>query len=388
MQTLTPKKPQQPKQHPEAPQKKSKLFLHSAVFAIALFLLVNVVMLAVLGPPRAYSNNIWNGTGSIDITLKDYRALAKKPDVALLGSSIVMYPFWAMDFNNDKQNTGDIFHHHRSFALEKVLNTGSDKKYDVFSLAIFGQMASDVYIFANELFKPNETPKVAVWGIAPRDFYDAELASPMNTITFQRMVGLQNLGPYAEQYLPSYQQKLDFILSKGIYLYGQRWYVQKEVRKGFNKLYSAMFGVTEAEYKPNQGFNVQHQGALPDPKFLWDLSVKEYKSRYRNIDTEKLTTQMRFSKKLIEMCKDKGVKLIVVNMPLSDSNRGIMPDGFYNAYIKEVKALAEAGGADFVDVGADPQFDRMDYWDTAHMNHSGGYKLIDKLAPAIKKYLP
>lgn len=385
MQTLsTPKKPQQ---HPEAPVKKSKLILHSALFAIVLFLLVNAVMLAVLGPPRAYSNNIWNGTGSIDITLKDYRALPKKPDVALLGSSIVMYPFWAMDFNNDKQNTGDIFHHHRSYSLEKALNAG-DKKYEVFSLAIFGQMASDVYIFANELFKPNETPKVAVWGIAPRDFYDAELASPMNTITFQRMVGLDNLGPYLEQYLPTFQQKLDFVLSKGVYLYGQRWYAQKEIRKGFNKAYNGIFGVTETEYKPQQGFNVQHQGALPDPKFLWDLSVKEYKSRYRNIDTEKLATQMSFSKKLISMCKEKGIKLIVVNMPLSDSNRGIMPEGFYNAYIQEIKALALAGGADFVDVGADPQFNRMDYWDTAHMNHSGGYKLVEKLAPTIKKYLP
>lgn len=388
MQTLS-KPKQSPELKPESKKNKSgsRLVLHSALFAIGLFLLVNAAMLAFLGPPRAYSNNVWNGTGSIDITLKDYNALAKKPDVVLLGSSIVMYPFWAMDFNNDKKNTGDIFHHHRSYSMEKALSSG-DKKPEVFSLAIFGQMASDVYIFANELFKPGESPKVAVWGIAPRDFYDAELAGPMNTITFQRMVGLGNLGQYAEQYLPSHQQKLDFVLSKGVYLYGQRWYAQKEIRKGFNKVYNTIFGVTETEYKPQTGFNVNHQGALPDPKFLWDLSVKEYKSRYRNIDTDKLSMQMSFSKKLIEMCKQKGVKLIVVNMPLSDSNRGIMPDGFYDAYIKEVKSLAQAGGADFVDLGANPQFVRMDYWDTAHMNHTGGYKLVDMLAPTIKKYLP
>ncbi len=387
MQTLPKPAPnKKPELKPGKTQSKTRKVLHSAIFAIVLFLAVNFIMLGVLGPPRAYSNNVWNGTGSIDITLKDYAALPTKPDVVLLGSSIVMYPFWAMDFQKDK-SIGDIFHHHRSYTLEGALNSNG-KKHEVFSLAIFGQMASDVYIFANELFKPKDTPKVAIWGIAPRDFYDAELAGPMNTITFQRMVGLNNFGQYAEQYLPSFQQKLDFVLSKGVYLYGQRWYAQKEIRKGFNKVYNALFGTTETEFKPQAGFNVVHQGALPDPKFLWDLSVKEYKSRYRNIDTDKLSVQMDFSKKLIEMCRQKGVKLIVVNMPLSDSNRGIMPDGFYQKYINEVKSLAQANGADFVDYGADPDFVRNDYWDTAHMSFTGGYKLVDKLAPTIKKYLP
>ena len=143
------------------------------VAAFALFVIANFTLFAIFGPTKRYDDDLWNGTGSIDLALKDFQALKEKPDIVLLGSSLIMYPFWSMDFVNHK-DIGDLFHHHRSLTLEENL-TKNGVRPTVFSWAIFGQMASDSYIYANEFLKGEKKPKLLIWGVAPRDFNDAEL---------------------------------------------------------------------------------------------------------------------------------------------------------------------------------------------------------------------
>ena len=64
-----------------------------------------------------------------------------------------------------------------------------------------------------------------------------------------------------------------------------------------------------------------------------------------------------------------------------------MPDGFYDKFCGEVARMAEEEGAVFVDHGSDADIEDGDFWDTAHMSHQGGYKLLDKIAPTIEKML-
>lgn len=357
----------------------------SFVLAFALFVASNFALFAIFGPVKSYDDDLWNGTGSIDLALKDFNALESKPDIVLLGSSLIMYPFWSMDFarHND---IGDLFHHHRSLTLEEEL-TRDGKRPTVFSWAIFGQMASDSFIYANEFLKGDKKPELLIWGIAPRDFNDAELSSPMNTISFQRLVTLSNFNDYGELYLPTFQDKAEFLFSKSVFLYGRRWQIQKEINKGANKVVYIANPAKDPNRKPGfvkEGDGFKFTGGREE---IWEHSTLEYSRRYKNATLDKLRIQLGFMKRLLNLCKQRGIKVLIVNMPLTQTNRDLMPDGFYSDYRNEVAKITKEESALYADYGSDPDFKDGDFWDTAHMSHQAGFKLLDKLKPIIEAQL-
>ncbi|MGH9637707.1 MAG: hypothetical protein ACRD72_22960, partial [Candidatus Angelobacter sp.] len=95
----------------------------------------------------ACAGNMWAGTGSIDVAYDQFQALNNRPQVVLLGSSLIVNPFWLMDHLIDPSGP-DIFHYHGSIALERALAGRGLKDQHVFDLAGFGQMISDAYIWA------------------------------------------------------------------------------------------------------------------------------------------------------------------------------------------------------------------------------------------------
>jgi hypothetical protein len=195
-------------------------WLVTATFwAIGLFALLNLVLWQAFPLDRVSGKDLWNGTGSIDLAVQDLTGLKQRPNVVLLGSSLVMFPFWAMDKERDP-SIGDIFHHHLSHTMEDQLAAAGYKRPTVASLAIFGQMASDAYIYVDQYLQGAKKPDYLVLGIAPRDFSDSDLPAPMATLTFKRLVGLSNLARYASLYLPSWNDKADFVAAHACFFWG------------------------------------------------------------------------------------------------------------------------------------------------------------------------
>jgi hypothetical protein len=369
-------------EHPEAPRQGliwRLTWKQAAIWALILFALVNLGLWRLEGKR---SNDLWHGTGSIDLAIKDFNALSRKPTVVLLGSSLVMYPFWSMDIAMDR-NVGDIFHHHGSQALEQELQKSGFADPHVFSFAIFGQMVSDAYIYVNEFLRKDRAPEYLVYGIAPRDFSDHDLSTPMATNTFKRLVNLGNLIKYADLYLPGLQEKMDFVMSKSCYFYGHRWRLQQEFSKAVEKSYIALHVHPPAEAKidfNNAGFMMF--GGL---QVRWDCSKKEYARRYKDIAERDLSVQMGFLKRLLQLSRERGTKVVLVNMPLSDVNRGLLPPGFYKRYCNELASIANQPGVRFLDIGDSPDFNHGDFWDTAHLGPSGGRKILAHLIPVLSQ---
>ncbi len=350
-----------------------------ALWAICLFALLNFALWKVVGEEKAASKDLWNGTGSIDLAIDGLAALKTRPNVVLLGSSLMMYPFWAMDKERDSK-IGDIFHHHFSHAMEDKLVQGGMKDPTVYSLAIFGQMSSDAYIYVYEFLKGDKKPEWLVLGIAPRDFSDYDLPSPTATYTFQRLVGLANFDRYAALYLPTWQGRTDFLMNHVCFFYNRRWRLQKEFDKVINKAYAfAGFTQAQTQAKPtenNAGFMLS---GSEDERFA--NSLNEYKRRYRYIGDRDLTVQMGFLDRLLAVCHERGIKVILINMPLTDMNRQLLPQGFYDQFSQRIGNLAKSHEANFLNLGASPEFNRGDFWDTTHLNHSGGRKLLKHILP-------
>jgi hypothetical protein len=352
-------------------------FLRTACVAVALFVATNAVLFLFVGEAKK-SKDFWSGTGAIDTLVGDYAALKKGPDIVLLGSSLMMYPFWAMDKNaNDR--IGDIFHHHDSLTLRKALVDAGLKPSSIYNFATFGTMISDSYIFLNEFCSGDKKPDTVVLGFAPRDFSDSDVLSPMATMSFNTLINLSNFAPYAALYLPGFQEKADFVFSHVCWFYARRGKLQREFEKGINKLYAFLGVVEQIKQQQKSGFMLDGNA---DER--WIASTNEYKRRYRDIESKSIDVQLGFLRKMITVCKERGIRIILVNMPLHQTNRDLLPAGYYTKYRTAIADVAAAENVKFLDLGESPEFVQSDYWDTSHLNHSGGYKLLPHITSALK----
>ncbi len=357
------------------------------LWSLALFGAINAALWTFVGDGKKPQSdaNCWNSGASIEETINSFQSLKAKPDVILLGSSLVMFPFWAMDAAHNKQ-ISDIFRYHKSEEMKKMLALAGCRQDTIFSLAVFGQMASDAYLISSEFVKDGKTPKVLVYGIAPRDFHDHSLASPMATFSFQKIVNLSNFPKYAGAFLPDFDKKADWLAMHLCYFYGKRWRLQMETDKAINRIYSSI-GITD----PNatKGDTAAAGGFLMEgsTEDRWNNSVKEYVGRYKEIAEKDHALQMSFLKRTLSNMRERGVKVVLVNMPLTKRNLEILPKGWYQGYQKEIKAVANMPGVKLVDLGDAKEFDDNDYWDTTHLNHVGGRKLLNHVVPAVKELI-
>ncbi len=358
-----------------------------AAFALCLalngFLWLTFPDSAVKGSASDSNRDLWSGAGSIDITVDGFKALKSAPTVVLLGSSLIMHPFWSMDA--ELGDVGDIFHHHESYRMERDLSSAGIDKPSVYSLAVFGEMISDAYIYVNDLLKGDKKPQLVVFGIAPRDFSDADLPAPTASFTFKRLVGLKNINRYASDYMPSWNDRADFTINHTCFLYGKRWRLQHEIVKGA-KIGLGRVGLN-VEEPAEKNAHSEHAGFMlgGTRQERFDISTKEYTRRYQGIGDKDLSVQLRFLNKIFETCQSRGIKLIVVNMPLTPVNRSLMTAEFYDRYRRQVSSLVAnyANNTQLIDLGQSPLFKDHDYWDTAHLNNLGGHKLLRQIEPLI-----
>lgn len=370
---------------------KRKGVVTRVLWSLALFGAINAGLWTFVGDGKKSSSdaNCWNSGASVEETIRGFEALKQKPDVILLGSSLVMFPFWAMDAA-EKKNIDDIFHYHGSEALKKQLKAAGCGQENIYSLAVFGQMASDAYLMTSEFVKGDKTPKVIIYGIAPRDFHDHSLSSPMATFSFQKIVNLSNFPNYASAFLPDFEKKADWLAMHLCYFYGKRWRLQMETDKAINKVYSTLGIANPLDSSATKsdtaaqggGFNLE--GSTED---RWNNSVKEYQGRYKEITEKDHSLQMSFLARTLNNLRERGVKVVLVNMPLTKRNLEILPQGFYASYQKEIAKVADMPGVKLVDLGDSKDFEDNDYWDTTHLNHVGGHKLLNHVVPAVKELL-
>lgn len=354
----------------------------AGIWSLALFSALNLTFWHFAGEEKAVSKDLWSGAGSIDLAINEFESSKAQPTVVLLGSSLMMFPFFAMDAEMDKK-AGDIFHHHRSTVLETALKQTGFNKPNVLSLAIFGQMASDAYIYVDRYLRGGKQPQWLVYGIAPRDFSDGDLPSPTATFTFKRLVGLSNFPRYSALYLPGWQDKTEFICSHACYFYSKRWRLQQEVDKALANVYKkiGLRAVSNPAESKDADAGFMLNGNAQE---RFQNSLREYRRRYRSIADKDLSVQMGFLDKLLKVCQQRGIKVVLLNMPLTKENIELLPPGFYEKFRNQIQAIAATNSSKLVDLGSSDEFTHADFWDSTHLNHFGGHKLVRHVLAAMQ----
>lgn len=352
--------------------------------ALLLFLALNMVLGVCASNQKmdtGPSSNPMRKIDSVALLLEQWQRLDRRPNIVMMGSSLLQAPFWSMDKVKDG-TICDIFSYRGAKCLERKLEAMGWQSPCVFDFAGPLQMVSDDYIYLDQFLTGDRIPDVVIFGLAPRDFRDFDISSPAKTPPFRRLVNFDNLPKYADLVLPSWKDRLDFAAENSCMMYGKRHYIQRQIEAFLYKLYT-LINLPDPKDESKIGFlkPIQILGSVGDQ--LWQNSLAEYRMRYRDISHKSIGLQMNVLRKAMALCKSRGIRVIVVNMPLSEDNRSLMTSEFYQVYRGKLAISCNAEDATFLDLGDSQEFTRADFWDSSHLGLTGAYKFLDNLCRVV-----
>ncbi len=87
---------------------------------------------------------------------------------------------------------------------------------------------------------------------------------------------------------------------------------------------------------------------------------------------------------MLTTCKKNGIRMIVVNMPITKENRTLIPGKLYARYQNEICGLPAQFGDELIDLDSNEAFQLSDFYDSAHVNAQGGKKVQDLMVSSAK----
>ncbi|MBA3855814.1 MAG: hypothetical protein C0507_02785 [Cyanobacteria bacterium PR.3.49] len=330
-------------------------------------------------------------------TAKGYLAEPKAPDIVLLGSSLMMTAHHAGDATKRNEIVNEVKHFH-STCMEDFLAQKGGQKPSAFSFAIAGQMASDAYLIARSLLVGDKQPKVIVYGIAPRDLIDNTLPSPASTETFRYLDRFSDFSDIALSARTSANEFIQYGLEKAIYTlshrpdliclqhkfayslapFGKDAHTDAQIKTPF-----ALRAIARMDVPDDNGANELRIGPYDKATEPFRDNTTEYRHRYAYIKQKTYKSQLSYLNKLMSLCKQQGIQLVVVNMPLTPGNVSLMAPGFYDQYKSTVAAMARENGAGFLDMNKQDAFEQKHFADTVHLNGLGGVQFFKLLSDEL-----
>jgi len=380
-----------------------RAFSSRVIAAVALFFVLDLFIRLQIHPDKfslPERSFIW-------WAVQDYRHLKQMPNIVLFGSSLML----AAVNEGDAAYYGkliDAAKHHRSYYLEKLLQSQWDRPASTFSFAIGGQMASDVYAIASNFITPSFKPKLIIWGIAPRDLLDSAFPGAYTSDTARYMNKIAGSDLIANEHL-TFNSVVDQCLRHLSYIYRERLDFISDSKQALRNLEDRHVIPLFAELGANIPGRATMVRQLMNPRdgSMGDIEVgewmisssgkpstelkdntHEYQLRYNPFKVKTFNSQAGYFEKFLQQQQELGVKVVLVNMPLTKQNMKLLPPSSYDKYVSTVSRLATQYGASIIDLNHDPNFKTSDFFDTAHLNGFGSEKLFKVISKHKEIELP
>jgi len=377
------------------PEKSKKLVLSFGI-AATIFLALNVI--PQVFPPKNSPFNKFDHPckGSVWYLVDDMRKTSNlKADYALLGSSLMVAAITNADATGENKQV-DLTTYHKAAYLDRKLNRDTNSV----NLAVAGEMPSDALLILKASIDKLKPGSTLIYGLAPRDFIDHDFKSPTDSEAYQLLHRVVPMEPgLSDKYNVSIWEKMNFWIEKSLFLSENAIDIQSIMSKWGDTAIDTIFGKQEtSDYLIGSRF-WDRQKLIPSYKMVERIpnafilepenltkppvyvdNTMEYVMRYRRPDMKAFANQVYFVQKIGELCKERGVKLMLVNMPITETNQAILPPALYQTYLTKMNELATANGAKFVDFNNHSEFQKSDFNDGVHMNARGSLKFVDKLA--------
>lgn len=361
----------------------------SALGALALFLAINMVL--ALSEPISFDKFNYPYKSWSWWTVKDVRS-SEPNNIALLGSSLTVAAINSADatyFNESLDQT----EYHRVRYLDQALEKKLGGEFRTFNLSCPGQMPSDAYLTLQAMVNLSNKPDLVLYGIAPRDFIDSELAGPQYTDSYRYLSRIVSVADEENEIYTKPLDKINRNLEKNIYFYKNALDLQMTFGSLVEKLMNKVAPEPNSpkpftywdrvkllpEYKKGEFHKYAHMAGPEDlskPSEYIDNQI-EYVYRYKNPKPQAFDMQMFFLNKLAQYSKREGIKLVVINMPITKDNLKLLKEQHYKKYITAVHKFSKDNNVRLIDLNGNKQFKKEDFRDTVHMNARGGIKFMN-----------
>ncbi|MBX9670154.1 MAG: hypothetical protein K2X93_21315 [Candidatus Obscuribacterales bacterium] len=344
-------------------------------------------------------------------TVQSLREKQKPPNVVLLGSSLMVvanaetdatYLGQRLDLTTYRQaryfdeklkasfarqstrNRNDLLSNVPQFALEPCTT----------NLASPGQIPSDAYLTIKTALKEGVRPELVVYGVAPRDFFDSTMSSPVDTESFRYLSRLVNVD---ELIAGLNLTPLEVLARRLLMLPMARYSLDLQM------LLAEQFGSTTDRIMINNHLNeitlANRMRLLKDyepldmvPGFIhaevlskasvaqqYRENLDDYKARYRLPRASFYSAQMFCLKKLITLLDEEGIRLVVVTMPIRKCNAELLEASLYRRFLNDLQHVCSLAKVPFKDLCEFEEYQKSDFRDSVHLNAFGGMRFIGKL---------
>ena len=327
--------------------------------------------------------------------------LNRTANVLLLGSSLLLHPEWCVDktipINEPygKMTIISMSHYHLAQGLGNELTRVGFQKPFVYNLAASGALISDSYLLLFHYLKNHPKPATIVLDCAPRSFSDTGVTAPDATPIFDYCFRIQDYPELHSAFLKGRDANVNYILSTVFFTYHHRKWLCETAQKSLVKpLTDVVQTYSTARAQPLSKPIAASIPSAPiasdsaptvsrsEESIRMEKSLQEYKDRYQFMNRNCLVTQLKFLQLIEDLCAEKQIKLIVVNMPLSKDNRRLLAEGFYDDFRADV-AKTIGSRAIFIDLASGEDWPSSCYHDTVHLNDKGGARLNEIIAQTI-----
>jgi hypothetical protein len=389
-----------------------RLFGSCTLWLVLALILVDLATASV--HPRRYITNPKyqpNDQNTPVTKIVEFIDCGNKPDAMVLGSSLPLLGIALADaaFIDGKQNEPEteVRVYGQARYLAKLLQEKFHHQVSTINLACYGQMASDADLIVTRTIEKGKCPKRIFYGIAPRDFIDNDSPECGRTPVYQALeIWGQNWNNPANTWKnlqanfngkDSFEEKRDRAIA-------EFWHYFK-VKGDWKALLVASAAstfnrpVTFAEFwdkyrgsnpDAEQGYagTVKNSGnQLAHPKLdqeMYTKSLISYKKKYNPANYARFNQEVGHFKHLLSLCQQNNIELVVINMPITDANRNLIPANIYKDYLASISRLPAQFGATFVDLDRTKDFEANDFFDSVHVNAVGGKKVQDRLVAGLK----
>ncbi|MCC7528249.1 MAG: hypothetical protein IT342_06990 [Candidatus Melainabacteria bacterium] len=320
----------------------------------------------------------------------------ERPQLLVLGSSLPMEAIARYDAEYtgsfDEKNLNAVRKYTGARYLEHLIAQKNGSSVTAFNLTCVACMASDAELILRRVVEAGRAPQIVVFGIGPRDFIDNIVPAAGKTPVCQLLSNRITLSEIFSQ-TRSPDETRDLFIGQLVYPYKVRGDYRTMLTGWACDLFSHPADLFESQQlaKLSQKQMPMHAAKsasestrriAPKPPQFADLP--EWKERYLPANFERFEKEKASFQNMLAICKKNGIRMIVVNMPITKENRKLIPEKLYARYQNEICKMPAKFGDEFIDLDANDAFQLSDFYDSAHLNAQGGKKVQDLVVSSAK----
>jgi hypothetical protein len=276
----------------------------------------------------------------------------------------MIFPLWFADHGNNLPDSA--YYSFQSKALEEKCPHAN--KICNLSLALLN--ASDAQRLVEDKLDGSYKPRVLVYGVGPRDFYDDYIKEPADSVYFNNQARLSDFTTDGKTFFANPYTELCHIGKDAYFLYWKH--------DSFLNVGKSIVKAVLNRDKPSAVVPLTDMGP--------QRNLDEYRGHYKDISVQALDAQMSFLQRLLATCSKRHIQVILLSMPLTAANQALLPEGVYRSFNEKLAAAANSSGHKFINLNG-INFDSSDFLDSAHLNAKGAHRLVEALSTEVETAL-